>query len=123
MGVQRVEPWPEVHRPTVLLFAEMATWATLGAEKIVGWLLEPPRADHGKAFADRPVLRWRSLDRANQLVRAPEPWATVAIARLLTDQVKTDEALAILNEYGNQEGMAPGWRIRMRATIRLVRRA
>ena len=39
--------------------------------------------------------------------------ATVAIARLLTDQVKTDEALAILNEYGNQEGMAPGWRIRI----------
>ena len=39
--------------------------------------------------------------------------ATVAMARLLTDQVKTDEALAVLNEYGNLEGMAPGWRIRV----------
>lgn len=39
--------------------------------------------------------------------------ATVAMARLLTDQVKTDEALAVLNEYGNLEGMAPGWRIRI----------
>ncbi|MCX7423076.1 MAG: PmoA family protein [Planctomycetia bacterium] len=39
--------------------------------------------------------------------------ATIAIARLLTDQVKTDEALAVLKQYGDMEGMAPGWRVRM----------
>ena len=39
--------------------------------------------------------------------------ATVAIARLLTDQVKTAEALAVLQQYGDMEGMAPSWRIRM----------
>ena len=39
--------------------------------------------------------------------------ATVAIARLLTDQVKTDGALAALKVYGDMEGMAPSWRIRL----------
>lgn len=38
--------------------------------------------------------------------------ATLAIARLLTDQVKTDEALAVLKPYGDGEGLAPYWRIR-----------
>lgn len=39
--------------------------------------------------------------------------ATIAIARLLTDQVKTDEALAVLKQYGDMEGMAPVWKIKM----------
>ena len=39
--------------------------------------------------------------------------ATIAIARLLTDQVKTDEALAVLKQYGEMEGMAPVWKIKM----------
>jgi tetratricopeptide (TPR) repeat protein len=39
--------------------------------------------------------------------------ATISIARLLTDQVKTDEALAVLKPYGDLEGMAPIWRIKM----------
>jgi tetratricopeptide (TPR) repeat protein len=39
--------------------------------------------------------------------------ATLAIARILTDQVKTDEALEVLQQYGDMEGMAPIWRIRM----------
>ena len=39
--------------------------------------------------------------------------ATLSIARLLTDQVKTDEALAVLQQYGDLQGMPPGWRIRM----------
>jgi tetratricopeptide (TPR) repeat protein len=39
--------------------------------------------------------------------------ATIAIARLLTDQVRTDEALAVLKQYGDMEGMAPVWKIRM----------
>lgn len=39
--------------------------------------------------------------------------ATIAIARLLTDQVKPAEALAVLQTYGNMAGMAPIWRIKM----------
>lgn len=39
--------------------------------------------------------------------------ATIAIARLLTDQVKPDEALAVLQTYGDLTGMAPVWRIKM----------
>jgi tetratricopeptide (TPR) repeat protein len=39
--------------------------------------------------------------------------ATIAIARLLTDQVRTDEALAVLKQYGDMEGMAPVWKIKM----------
>ena len=39
--------------------------------------------------------------------------ATIAIARLLTDQVKTDEAVAVLKQYGDMEGMAPVWKIKM----------
>ena len=39
--------------------------------------------------------------------------ATLGMARLLTDQVKTDEALAVLQPYGSMEGMAPIWRVRM----------
>ncbi len=39
--------------------------------------------------------------------------ATLAIARLLTDQAKPAEALAVLQQYGDMEGMAPVWRIRM----------
>jgi len=39
--------------------------------------------------------------------------ATVAMARLLTDQVKIDEALQVLQQYGDMEGMAPVWRIKM----------
>lgn len=39
--------------------------------------------------------------------------ATISIARLLTDQVKTDEALAVLKQYGDMEGMAPVWKIKM----------
>ena len=39
--------------------------------------------------------------------------ATIAIARLLTDQVKTDEALAVLKPYGDMKDMPPNWRIRM----------
>lgn len=39
--------------------------------------------------------------------------ATVAMARILTNQVKPDEALAALQIYGNMDGMPPGWRIRM----------
>lgn len=42
--------------------------------------------------------------------------ATIAIARLLTDQVRTDEALAELKTYGDMPGMPPGWRIRMLRT-------
>ncbi len=38
---------------------------------------------------------------------------TLAIARILTDQVKTDEALEVLQQYGEMEGMAPIWRIKM----------
>ncbi len=39
--------------------------------------------------------------------------ATIAMARLLTDQVKTDEALAVLKQYSDLEGLPPSWRIRM----------
>ena len=39
--------------------------------------------------------------------------ATLGIVKLLTDQVKTDEALVVLKQYGDMEGMAPFWRIRM----------
>ena len=39
--------------------------------------------------------------------------ATVSIARLLTDQAKPDEALAVLKQYGDMAGMAPVWKIRM----------
>ncbi len=39
--------------------------------------------------------------------------ATIAIARLLTDQVKTDEALAVLKPYGDLKDLPPIWRIKM----------
>ena len=39
--------------------------------------------------------------------------ATVAMARLLTDQVKTDEALEVLKPYGDLKDIAPTWRIRL----------
>ena len=39
--------------------------------------------------------------------------ATVSIARILTNQVKPDEALAVLQTYGNLDGMAPVWRIKL----------
>ncbi|NQV24564.1 MAG: DUF4838 domain-containing protein [Rhodopirellula sp.] len=42
--------------------------------------------------------------------------ATIAIARLLTDQVRTDEALAVLKQYGDMAGMAPVWKIKMLRT-------
>ncbi len=38
---------------------------------------------------------------------------TLAIARILTDQVKTSEALEVLQQYGDLEGMAPVWRIKV----------
>ncbi len=39
--------------------------------------------------------------------------ATVSIARILTNQVRPDEALAVLQTYGNMDGMAPIWRIKL----------
>lgn len=39
--------------------------------------------------------------------------ATVSIARILTNQVKPDEALALLQTYGNLAGMATSWRVRL----------
>lgn len=39
--------------------------------------------------------------------------ATTAIARLLTDAGKPDEAIAVLQQYGDMEGMAPVWRIKL----------
>ena len=39
--------------------------------------------------------------------------ATVSIARILTSQVKPDEALAVLGQYGDLAGMAPTWRIQL----------
>jgi predicted negative regulator of RcsB-dependent stress response len=39
--------------------------------------------------------------------------ATLSIARLLIDQIRTDEALEVLKQYGNMDGMAPVWRIKM----------
>ena len=39
--------------------------------------------------------------------------ATVSIARILTNQVKPDEALAVLQTYGNMDGMASTWRIKL----------
>ncbi|MGB3120457.1 MAG: DUF6807 family protein [Verrucomicrobiales bacterium] len=39
--------------------------------------------------------------------------ATVAIARILTNQVKPDSALEVLNQVGDLAGMAPVWRIKM----------
>ena len=39
--------------------------------------------------------------------------ATIAMARLLTDQVKTDEALAVLQQYDNSDKLAPIWRIKL----------
>ena len=31
----------------------------------------------------------------------------------MTDQAKPDEALAVLKQYGDMEGMAPVWKIKM----------
>jgi tetratricopeptide (TPR) repeat protein len=39
--------------------------------------------------------------------------ATLATARILTDQVRTDEALEMLKPYDAAEGVAPIWRIRL----------
>ena len=39
--------------------------------------------------------------------------ATLATARILTDQVRTDEALALLKPYDDVDGIAPIWRIRL----------
>lgn len=39
--------------------------------------------------------------------------STLSIARILTDQVKTDEALEVLKQFGDMKGMAPVWRIKM----------
>ncbi len=38
---------------------------------------------------------------------------TLAIASILTDQVKTNEALAVLDQYGDNKTMAPVWRIKI----------
>lgn len=38
---------------------------------------------------------------------------TLSIARLLTDQVKTDEALEVLGQYGDMAGMPPVWQSKM----------
>ncbi len=38
---------------------------------------------------------------------------TLAIVRMLTDQVKTDEALAMLRPYDELKSVAPVWRIRL----------
>ncbi len=39
--------------------------------------------------------------------------STLAIARILTDQVKIDEALAVLDQYADNMTMAPVWRIKV----------
>lgn len=39
--------------------------------------------------------------------------ATVSIARILTSQVKPDEALAVLDQCGDLSSMAPTWRIQL----------
>jgi tetratricopeptide (TPR) repeat protein len=39
--------------------------------------------------------------------------STLEIARILTDQVETDEALRVLETYGDAPDMAPVWRIRL----------
>jgi len=39
--------------------------------------------------------------------------ATLAAARILTDQVRTDEALQELQHYDESDGVAPIWRIRL----------
>ena len=38
---------------------------------------------------------------------------TLAIASILTDQVKTNEALAVLDQYADNKTMAPVWRIKI----------
>lgn len=38
---------------------------------------------------------------------------TLAIASILTDQVKTDDALAVLDQYADNKTMAPVWRIKI----------
>jgi predicted Zn-dependent protease len=38
---------------------------------------------------------------------------TISTARILTDQVKPDEAIEVLNRYGEMEGMAPVWQVKM----------
>ena len=38
---------------------------------------------------------------------------TLAIASILTDQVKTDEALVVLDQYADNKTMAPVWRIKI----------
>jgi len=47
----------------------------------------------------------------------PNGWlpisATLAIARILTDGVKTAEALEVLTAYGDMDDMAPVWRLKM----------
>lgn len=42
--------------------------------------------------------------------------AAISVARILTDQLKTDEALEALSPWGDMETLAQSWRIRMLRT-------
>lgn len=84
--------------------ADATIWLTL-AENCVNNLNDDARA----ISAYRTVL---TLAGSNRNGWQPLT-ATVGLARLYTDQVKLDEALAVLEPYGDLSEVATSWRIRL----------
>jgi len=93
----------DLQAATKLAPSNAAIWLTLG-ENYVNNLNndEQALAAYRQAFAITGKGQgWQPLT------------ATVSIARILTSQVKPDEALAVLGQYGDLTGMAPTWRIQL----------
>lgn len=97
------------------------------ADLLVAVKLAPQNALFWLALADNYVLNLRSNERALAAYRQSltitgqnHGWqsltATISIARLLTDQVRPEEALKVLEPYGDLKQIAPIWRIKMLRT-------
>ncbi len=86
--------------------------------------LAPKNASHWLSLADNYAMVLQDDDKALAAYRETfvitgrnvgwqSVYSTVSIARVLTDKVQSEEALKVLDQFGDLPGMAPVWKIRM----------
>ncbi|QDU97137.1 DUF6807 family protein [Lignipirellula cremea] len=78
------------------------------------WLLRGDNLSNNLHDADRALAAYREAFAITGKGNGWQPLtATIAMAQVLTDQVKPDQAIALLQQYGDMDGMATVWRIKM----------
>lgn len=124
--------WPQQHSKEAaeaLLLRGQCYWALKkGAEAETdlkaATKLAPKNASNWLALADNYLMVLQDDEKALSAYREAfaitgrsvgwqSVYSTVSIARVLTDRVKAEEALRVLDEFGDLPGMAPVWKIRM----------